>query len=78
MVFGNPEHLFFYCLVVSLSNGTLAEPTKRSESSETACRMAEGVRERVRLKKMKNPLLKLYLFANGSKTISLSPSEREK
>ena len=25
---------------------------------------------------MKNPLLKLYLFANGSKTISLSPSER--
>lgn len=21
MVFGNPEHLFFYCLVVSLSNG---------------------------------------------------------
>lgn len=48
MVFGNPEHLFFYCLVVSLSNG-------------------RGSKGEGQIEKMKNPLLKLYLFANGSK-----------
>lgn len=34
MVFGNPEHLFFYCLVVSLSNGRGSKGEGQIEKNE--------------------------------------------
>lgn len=48
MVFGNPEHLFFYCLVVSLSNGRGSKGEGQIEKNEEPSLEIVSFRQRLK------------------------------